>query len=177
MILGNKVLICGLTKDVEGDVLRWVNQPELRDLTGTGFPVSEYEHESWVRRKAEAISEKLFVIRDKKSNVAIGIIGLSSIDYVNSRAELYIRIGDGTYMSTNTVKNGYGSDAVITLTDFCFLHMNLHKVYLNVFESNTRAIECYKKSGFEVEGHLKEHHFCNGKFEDVLVMSKLRQQD
>lgn len=67
---------------------------------------------------------------------------------------------------------GGGTDAVTTLTNFCFSHLNLHKVYLHVFESNKRAIRCYEKSGYKIEGKLKDHHFSKGRFEDVLIMGR-----
>ena len=73
-----------------------------------------------------------------------------------------------------TNKTGYGCDAVTTLTEFCFTQLNLHKVYLHVFDSNTRAIRCYEKAGYKVEGRLVGHHFSNGKYEDVLVMARIR---
>lgn len=41
---------------------------------------------------------------------------------------------------------------------------------MNVFTSNLRAIKCYEKAGFKYEGTLKEAHFENGKYEDVIVM-------
>ena len=69
---------------------------------------------------------------------------------------------------------GFGSDAVIAFTDFCFTKLNLHKVYLRVFESNKRAICCYEKAGYKVEGRLVEHHFSNGEYEDVLLMGKTK---
>ena len=68
---------------------------------------------------------------------------------------------------------GGGTDAVNTLVDFCFKHLNLHKIYLHVFESNKRAIRCYEKAGFHVEGNLLEHHFGQGKYETVLVMGRI----
>lgn len=66
-----------------------------------------------------------------------------------------------------------GTDAVNTLVNFCFMHLNMHKIYLHVFESNKRAINCYKKAGFTIEGKLHEHHFAKGKYEDVLVMGRV----
>ncbi len=52
------------------------------------------------------------------------------------------------------------------------MHLGLHKVYLNVFESNLRARRCYEKAGFKTEGILNEHHFSKGEYENVLVMGK-----
>ena len=69
---------------------------------------------------------------------------------------------------------GGGTDAVNALVHFCFMHLNLHKIYLYVFESNQRAVNCYKKAGFTIEGKMSEHHFAKGKYEDVLIMGRVR---
>lgn len=176
MIEGEKVLICGLSKESSIKILKWVNDPELKQYTGTIFPVSEFEHENWIRNRAESKTDKLFLIKEKKSNIDIGTIGLKNIDYINSNAEIYISIGNNEFLSQNHSGGGkgYGTDAVLTFSNFCFDRLNLHKVYLKVFESNKRAIRCYEKAGFKIEGRLIEHHFTNGRYNDVFVMGKTR---
>lgn len=174
MIEGVKTVICGLTRESASEILKWVNDPVLKPYTGTLYPVSEFEHENWIKNRAESSTDKLFLIKDKESNTNIGTIGLKNIDYINSNAELYISIGNREFLSeTFGGHKGFGSDAVITFTCFCFTRLNLHKVYLHVFETNRRAIRCYEKAGYKVEGRLVEHHFSNGKYEDVLVMAKI----
>lgn len=49
----------------------------------------------------------------------------------------------------------------------------MHKIYLYVFESNQRAINCYKKAGFIIEGILHDHHFAKGEYESVLIMGRV----
>lgn len=109
--------------------------------------------------------QKLFTIY--MDNSCIGTIGLKNIDYFNSNAELFISIGEASQKYLG------GTDAVNTLVDFCFKHLNLHKIYLHVFESNKRAIRCYQKAGFDIEDKLLEHHFGQGKYETVLVMGRI----
>ena len=46
MIHGKKVVLKALTKESAKLILKWVNQEELRSLTGSIYPVSEYEHDS-----------------------------------------------------------------------------------------------------------------------------------
>lgn len=99
MIEGKLVTICGLTKECASEILEWVNQPQLRQFTGTLFPVSEYEHELWMKARAESKTDKLFLIKDKASNHSIGTIGLKNIDYVNQNAELFISIGNSDFVS------------------------------------------------------------------------------
>jgi RimJ/RimL family protein N-acetyltransferase len=38
--------------------------------------------------------------------------------------------------------------------------MKLHRVELNTWSDNKRAIRCYEKCGFRIEGILREAVFC-----------------
>ena len=166
MISGEKTVIKGITKDSVNEIYKWVNREELRPLTGTVYPVSEYEHEKWVEKQVTSPDRKLFLISEKRTGKNIGTIGLKNFDWINRNVELFVSVGD---YPDNT--GGYGSDAVRVLVSYCFNRLNLHKVYLHVFESNTRAIRCYEKVGMKQEGILIDHHYQNGKYENVLVMS------
>jgi RimJ/RimL family protein N-acetyltransferase len=48
----------------------------------------------------------------------------------------------------------------------------IKKITLNVFENNLAAIILYEKNGFILEGRLKGQINLDGKFEDLLLMSK-----
>lgn len=171
MISGEKVIIKGITKESAHEILSWVNKEELRSLTGTVYPVSEYEHEDWIKRQVTSSDRKLFLISDKETGVNIGTIGLKNLDWINRNAELYISIGE--YPKKG---EGYGTDAVKVMITYCFHTLNLHKLYLHVFESNTRAINCYKKAGMIQEGILIDHHFQNGKYENIIAMSIINRE-
>ena len=53
-------------------------------------------------------------------------------------------------------------------------HLNLNRIFLNVFENNPRAIRAYEKAGFVLEGRLRQAEFKDGKYIDILVMSILK---
>lgn len=169
VISGEKTYLIGITKEDTPLIYKWVNQESLRDLTGTVYPVSEFEHSNWVEKQVTSGDRKLFMICCAQTGKKIGTIGLRNFDWINRNAELFISIGE----CEEYVSKGYGSDAVKTFVRYCFEHLNLHKVYLHVFASNQRAIRCYEKAGFQTEGLLKEHHFSRGEYETVLVMSIL----
>lgn len=166
MISGEKTVLKGLTKESAPLIYEWVNQEQLRPLTGTVYPVSEYEHEEWVRKMATASDKKLFLICCKDSGTPIGTIGLKNFDWLNRKAELFVSIGDQAYVS-----GGYGTDAVATLVNYCFNSLNLHKISARVYASNTRAIRCYEKVGFKKEGLLIDEHFSGGVYENVQIMA------
>ena len=169
MISGEKVYLKGITKEDAPKIYEWVNQEGLRDLTGTLYPVSEVEHEKWITSQLTNPDRKLFMICCADTDRQIGTIGLRNFDWINRNAELFISIGE----VDDYTSKGYGSDAVVTFVKYCFDHINLHKVYLHVFESNCRAIRCYEKAGFQKEGLLKDHHFSRGGYENVMVMSRI----
>ena len=163
MISGKMVELRGISKQDAPLIYEWVNREDLRDLAGTLYPISEYEHEKWMQSVTLDNRQKLFAVYH--ADKCVGTIGLKNIDQINRNAELYISLG----------KNipGGGTDAVDTLVNFCFQHLNLHRIYLHVFESNKRAIRCYEKAGFAIEGTLRDHHFAKGKYEDVLIMGRI----
>lgn len=163
MITGKIVELRGICKKDAPLIFEWVNREDIRDLTGTLYPISEYEHEKWMQNVTMSENHKLFAVYH--DNKCIGTVGLKNIDQINSNAELYISLGEKI--------PGGGTDAVDTLVKYSFNHLNLHKIYLHVFESNTRAINCYKKAGFSLEGRLIEQHFAKGHYEDILIMGRV----
>ena len=62
-----------------------------------------------------------------------------------------------------------------TLVAWGFYTLNLNRVHLHVFEDNLRAIRCYEKVGFQLEGRLRQANFYNGAYRDELIMGVLRE--
>ena len=57
-----------------------------------------------------------------------------------------------------------------------FMTLNLHLIYLRVYEDNQRAIRAYEKSGFLEDGRLREMVYQDGKYLDVIFMGVLRNE-
>lgn len=119
-------------------------------------------------KKPESIN---FGVYDSKSSELIGDIGISSIDLRNKHAEIGMAIGDKSYWG-----RGYGKDLVKTILRYCFIELDLNKVYLDVWEENERAIGCYLKCGFKKDGLFREHVFRGGKYHHKWLMSMLREE-
>ena len=65
---------------------------------------------------------------------------------------------------------------MLVLLRLAFDKVGLHRVQLQVFDFNERAISCYEKCGFRREGMLRDYWFKNGKFRDTLLMSILESE-
>ena len=100
----------------------------------------------------------------------IGSCGLHRIDYFSRSCELGIGIGREYW------GKGFGQDAVRTLVDYAFEHLNLNRVGLYTLAEDPRAVGAYRNAGFVEEGRIRQHAWVRGRFEDELVMSVLREE-
>jgi UDP-4-amino-4,6-dideoxy-N-acetyl-beta-L-altrosamine N-acetyltransferase len=168
LITGENVYLRALERTDFQKILDWINNPELKYLTGTLYPITDAEHEKWFQMKLVEKTNKSFGIVDRLSDEIIGVIGFNNTDFINRNAEIYIYIGDKSYWG-----KGLGTDSVKTLVNFAFGELNLHRISLVVFSYNTRAIRSYEKAGFVTEGILKESIFKAGKYHDKVLMAIL----
>jgi RimJ/RimL family protein N-acetyltransferase len=100
----------------------------------------------------------------------IGEAGLHRIDHFSRTCELGIGIGRAYW------GKGFGQDAVRTLVDYAFEHLNMNRVGLYVLAEDPRAVGAYRKAGFVEEGRIRQHAWVRGTYEDELVMSVLREE-
>ena len=68
---------------------------------------------------------------------------------------------------------GYGTQAIRLFVDYLFKEVNLHRVFLRVYETNPAGIRCYEKVGFQHEGTQREAIFKHGRYIDMHMMSIL----
>ena len=73
-------------------------------------------------------------------------------------------------------QQGYGSEAMRWVLDWAFEMGGLHRIRLQVFSWNTRAIRAYERVGFERAGVEPEAVWCAGKWWDVVTYGILDRQ-
>ena len=57
-----------------------------------------------------------------------------------------------------------------------FESLNLHRIELHVREGNERGIRAYERVGYKREGLLREDVFIEGRYQNTIVMSLLREE-
>ena len=62
-----------------------------------------------------------------------------------------------------------------TTIEFAEQWLNISRIELSVFIDNEPAIRLYKKSGFEIEGTLRNFAYRDGQLVDVYSMSRIRE--
>ncbi|NHJ40135.1 MAG: GNAT family N-acetyltransferase [Asgard group archaeon] len=174
MFEGEKVRIRSLELSDCDYIWEHFNNLELRHYMGKAMPMSREEtkkfiEQSWENRKNGF--QYLFAFDDKKTNQFLGCVNLVVRNKISNSADLGIWIYEGKYRD-----KGYGTDAMKVILSFGFDYLNLHRIELEVYPTNTRAIRVYEKIGFKKVGQKRESRFMNGEYKDSVVMDILRSE-
>lgn len=110
-----------------------------------------------------------FAIADEEDEY-LGTISLKNIDFVNKNAEYAICV------RKKAQGNGVAYKATKMILEKAFYEYNLKKVYLNVLESNKRAIHFYEKVGFIYEGEARKHLYLHGEYKTLKWYSILIEE-
>ena len=100
----------------------------------------------------------------------IGHVRFFALDPHDKRAALAIGIEDPAYLG-----KGYGSEAIRLALDYIF-SIGLHRISVRVLASNDRAITCYRKCGFAIEGREREAALIDGRWQDDIIMGVLDRE-
>lgn len=154
------------------NVMSWVNDPEVtRTLASFPFPMSRGQEAEWLEKAVMNEGDrKVFAIETKEGEY-LGGLGFIKIDWKNRNLEFGIVIGKKEHWD-----KGYGTDATMVALDWAFNRLNMHKVYLRVFDYNKAAIRCYEKYGFKRDGVLREGFYFENRYHDVILMGILKHE-
>jgi RimJ/RimL family protein N-acetyltransferase len=112
-----------------------------------------------------------FSIHRLEDDRLIGDVGFDGIFEPHRDAYVGIALGE-----RDCWDKGYGTDAMRLILRFGFSELNLHRVTLNVFEYNPRAIHTYEKLGFKHEGRICRFLNRDGRRWDLIYMGLLREE-
>ncbi|NPV77105.1 MAG: GNAT family N-acetyltransferase [Anaerolineae bacterium] len=137
-------------------LIRWVSNAEFM-LLWSGpyftFPLNETQLEAYLQ-SAEGVPppRKIFKAVNRETGEVVGHIELNMIDWKNlSGMVSKVLVG-----YENRRGNGIGTQMMQRLIEVAFEDLGLHRLSLYVFDFNEPAINCYKKVGFKIEGHLRD---------------------
>jgi RimJ/RimL family protein N-acetyltransferase len=177
MIAGQRVRLRRIERADLPRFVEWLNDPELRDHLAAIYPVSQAQEEQWFESiLRQEPTQQPFAIEAHlqprtKLWTLVGTISFHSVDWRHRVAELGLFIGPKELWG-----KGFGTDALRALVAFAFRELNLHRVWLRVYEENTRARRSYEKVGFGIEGRLRQDRFHGGRYCDTLIMGLLRDE-
>jgi diamine N-acetyltransferase len=174
MIYGDRIRLRAVERNDLPRFVEWLNDPEVTAGLDMYLPLSAAVEENWFDQMLKQPADQhpmVIEVRSQDNWLAVGDCGFNSVDHRNRSGEIGIFIGQKDLWN-----RGYGTETMRLLLKHGFHTLNLHRIFLRVFETNKRAIRSYEKAGFVHEGRLRQAQYSNGKYEDVLMMSVLRPE-
>ena len=137
-----------LNEKLINDYLIMVNDPNVANKISHNIRTYTYEDElNWLRSKIEK-EALIFSMLEKSTGDFIGNIEIMRIN--NNIGELGISI------TPEKQNKHYGTESIKSLLKFAFDKLGLDGMELNVYSTNPKAIHCYEKVGFIIDGPGKK---------------------
>jgi RimJ/RimL family protein N-acetyltransferase len=172
MIAGRLVRLRPVSADDLPAMRRWMSNPLVMQFWGHMRPfVTERAYESDLQGRFASFEHAGHLTILDPDGTAIGRVFYEDLDTRARSATLGILIGEESAWG-----KGYGPDAMIALMRHLYYDRGLHRLELDVFTSNLRAVKAYEKIGFTHEGTLRDHRYVDGSYWDSYRMSMLRSE-
>lgn len=137
-------------------------------VVGWSFPVSREEQISWFEHNFSG-PNKRFTICLLEDDRPVGLVTLSDIDMVNRSAFHGIKLHPSC-----PKRKGIGTDAVMTLMEYAFNQLNLHRLNGSWLSYNEASRDLYLKCGWQVEGIQRKAVFRDGEYYDLITSGILK---
>jgi len=171
-LIGDRIYLRPLDEETDLDrCLGWINDPEVLTTLGRRHPTGRAAEREWLQEQYKSEEQMNLAIVLVDGDRHIGNCGFNEIDYVNRNAVFGILIGE-----KDAWGQGYGPEAARLILKYGFEELGLHRIGLDVYSHNPRAIRAYEKAGFVREGTLRESYYRNGVYHDTIVMSVLESE-
>ena len=149
-------------RQLRNDMSTWFN------LTHPGF-LDEIEQSRWFESLAGKKDRRYYVITTAQEDF-LGIVRTDEIDWQNRS----IRIGCDVVPGHRG--KGIGKKTMATTIQYCFDHLNMHRIWLAVLEFNKIAYSVYRSCGFVEEGRYRSAVYREGDYHDYILMSILKPE-
>jgi [ribosomal protein S5]-alanine N-acetyltransferase len=156
------------------NTLLWRNDETTADLLGGQKRyVSSETEKRWIEQAIKDHEDgKIlrFAITINEVHTIVGMITISEIDYVN-RSCSYSNI-----LQDDLRGKGIALPARIKVFRYVYDELGMNRIEGRILESNTDSRKFAEKFGMKLEGILRDKIYKNGKFQNLLIYSILREE-
>jgi RimJ/RimL family protein N-acetyltransferase len=170
-LIGPTVYLRPLERADAPVLVGWLNHPDVTRTLRIYRPINLQAEEEYLERIRQSEQDVSLGVGVRATDRFVGVIGLHDIDFKNRHAGLGIVIGEPDEWG-----KGYGTEASRLLVGYAFETLNLNRVWLQVYEYNTRARRAYQRVGFRQEGVQRQERYAQGRFWDTILMAVLREE-
>jgi hypothetical protein len=153
----------------------WRNTTEFRRNFREVRELSLQDQEQWYESLQHSKHINfMFTIIDLESQQPIGAAGLLYINWINRAADFSFYLGDKDVYIDESDKT---IEAVQLLVEYGFKNLNLHKIWMELYEFDFKKIDFFKNQfDFKVDGVLRQNCFEEGKYWDSLIISLISNE-
>lgn len=163
MIIYRNIGLRSITKKDLIQIMDWRNNPHLRSYFREYRELNLENQDEWFNTKIlGGKNDVMFGIIDMHKKELIGVGGLCYIDWLNRNAELSIYIGKNYVY----IDEFFAPNAVRALLNYGFRDINLHRIYMEVFENDKKKRRVLDNLGIRLEGEHIEKYWKEGKWQN-----------
>jgi diamine N-acetyltransferase len=142
------------------------NNESFWSVSNTQKPFSKFLLQQYLENAHQDIyqaKQLRLVIFENKTKISTGMIDLFDFD------PKHLRVGLGILVAPKFESNGYATEALNLLTNYAFTNLDVHQVYANISEDNSKSIALFEKRGFKKFGVKKDWVYTNKQFKNELL--------
>jgi [ribosomal protein S5]-alanine N-acetyltransferase len=153
LLKSNSIVLRELeSSDVTELYVHWLNDPNINKYLESRFILQDkHTVKNFVDNCRFSEFSFLFGMFLPENMKHIGNIKLGSINKHHKSAEVGLVIGDKSYWN-----KGFASIVISMVTQFAFNELKLTKLNAGCYESNIGSKKSFEKSGYQVEGFLRD---------------------
>lgn len=142
-----------------------LNEPEVSKYMSYPDSVSKIVVEDWLNSVTQNPNSILFIVEEEEKPIGC-------IRFERYGGKQYHVAKLRIWLSSSYHGRGLGKAALEEATKYA-RKVGIERIEAEVIENNTKAINLYKRMGFERQGLLKKRIKDNGDYFDVIVFGKM----
>ena len=157
-------------------LIDWIDSEELM-IKWCGnlfsFPLTKNKLEWYVRDTNVKNESDAFVFKavETKTDEVVGHISLGGLSWKNRSSRI-----SRVLVSPTAQQKGICQQMTKAGLKIGFEELGLHRIGLGVYENNKSALNCYLKSGFNIEGVSRDILWYNNEFLSMVEMAVLEDE-
>ena len=165
---GEKVYLRPITYEDTDRIVKWRNNPRVRNNFIYREVFTPQGHEKWMKTKVETGDVIQLIICENRTDREVGSVYLRDVDHNLQEAEYGIFIGED-----DATGQGYGNEAALLMCSYAVEELSLKRLILRVFKDNESARKSYEHAGFRFLRDLDNVECSDGEVKDMILMENI----
>jgi len=170
-LVGETIYLRPLEPDDGPDAARWFRETEIGGRFGSGLPMSEEAGLRYMEGLARDERQVGMAVARRADDKLVAAIRLHSLR-PQRRSGGYRLALDPAARGAETI----AVEATRLVLAYVFETLNLNRLWLHGLAADQAVRKRFAKLGFTEEGVLRQEAWCDGRYQDVVVMAMLREE-